>query len=108
MLLRNVLLLGGQPVGPVGLGSLGIGSGRSGSYQAETQLHQYRTSRLRSREKKAERWKRGMRMDLGRTAGNVLSYDLGGSSNSSVGGELYIANSDQNSYQFWSLSHIAG
>jgi hypothetical protein len=30
-------------------------------------------------------------MDLGRTARNVLSCDLRGSSDSSVGGELYIA-----------------
>jgi hypothetical protein len=54
---REVLLLGGQPVGPVGLRPLGVRSGRSGSYKAETQVYQYRTSRLRSREKKAERWK---------------------------------------------------
>jgi len=87
-----MLLLGGQPVGPVGLRSLGVRGGRSGSYKTETQVYQYRTSHLRSREKKAERWKQGMRMDLGRTARNVLPYDLGGSSNSSVGGELCIAN----------------
>jgi hypothetical protein len=31
-------------------------------------------------------------MDLGRTARNVLSCDLRGSSDSSVGGELCIAN----------------
>jgi hypothetical protein len=35
---------------------------------------------------------RGDNVDVGRTARNVLPYDLGGSSDSSVGGELCIAN----------------
>lgn len=48
-------------------------------------------------------------MDVGRTAGNVLSCDLGGSSDSSVSGELYIADKTRIAVSFGlSLSLKAG